>query len=79
MRKSKTSPEEDPRLVLGRRLRQARRRADATQWDVARRAGLTQSAIVKAEYGMPVTPDTLARIVAALRDLEAEAAKELRR
>lgn len=78
MRKSKTAPE-DPRLVLGRRLRQARRGADVTQMELARRAGCAQSAVVKVEFGMPVTPDTLARIVAALRDLEAEAAKELGR
>ena len=57
---------EDPRVALGRRLRQARHRVRATQWRLARAAGLPQSAIAKAEGGAPVNKSKLARIVAAV-------------
>jgi predicted transcriptional regulator len=57
---------------MGAALRRARRAIDATQWDLARRAGVSQAAVHRAETGVPVSAEMLRRIVVALATLEAE-------
>lgn len=68
----KVNPRSDG-VEAGHLLRRARRAIDATQWDLARRAGVSQAAIHRAETGVPISDELRRRILAALRDLTAEA------
>lgn len=51
---------------LGRRLREARKRAGLTQGELAQAVGLDQSAISRVENGAPATSSVLARIADAV-------------
>lgn len=64
----------DP-AAAGASLRRARRLLDATQWDLACRAGVSQAAIHRVERGIPVSDALMGRILAALAALEREARK----
>lgn len=54
-------------------LRRTRRALDLSQWDVAERAGCSQSSVAKAERGYPMAPELVRRIAAALLEFDAEA------
>ena len=62
----------ESRERVGLDLRRARRAADLTQWDVAKRAACSQSTVAEAERGVPVSPQTMKRIVGAVLELAAE-------
>ena len=53
-------------------IRRARRALDLSQWELARRAGGTQSRITKAEHARPVSAAHMRRILRALVDLDRE-------
>jgi len=60
------TPAPTPKEALGAQLRQARCALDLTQWNVAKLAGISQTSVVKAERGRPVSDDVLRRIADAL-------------
>ena len=60
-------------VATGLAVRRARRAIDVTQIELARRAGVSQAAVHRAETGAPVSAEMLRRIIAALTLLDAEA------
>ena len=52
--------------VVGQRLRRARQRQGLSVRDVAERAGMSKTSVVRLEAGGPVRPSTVVRVCAAL-------------
>jgi predicted transcriptional regulator len=66
-------------VAVGSAIRAARLSRAWTQWDLARRAGVTQACVSLAERGLPTGATTLERFIDVLRATEADSAKERRR
>ena len=64
-------------VSVGQQLRQLRRAAGLRQEDVARKAGIDRTTVIRAEQGEPITSETLIRFMQALRLPNSELLQEL--